>query len=126
MRDSLSCQSGAACATFVQRLASVSQQNLSLRLPAELHKQMKKAAKEAGVTASQYYGEVLTRFLDNHVDQFLYFFTGPGSSAVTLYVGSSLVARLREVADNRDSHMSDLAISALIVHFDKHPFPLAA
>lgn len=101
-------------------------QNLSLRLPLELHKQMKKRAKEAGVTASAHYSDVLTDFLDNHVEHFPYLFTGPGSSAVTLSVEAALVTRLRDVADAKDSHLSDLAITALIVHLQKYPLHLAA
>jgi hypothetical protein len=87
---------------FVIPDALVSLQNLSLRLPLELHKQMKKRAKEVGITASAHYSDVMADFLDNHVEHFPYLFTGPGSSAVTLSVEPALVARLRDVADAKD------------------------
>jgi hypothetical protein len=111
---------------FVISDALVSLQNLSFRLPLELHKQMKKRAKEVGITASARNSDVMADFLDNHIERFPCLFTGPGSSAVTLSVEPALVARLRDVADAKDSHLSDLVISALIVHLQKYPVHLAA
>ena len=40
------------------------QQTLCLRIPLELHKQIKKIAKAENVTASAYYANLLTNFLD--------------------------------------------------------------
>ena len=102
------------------------QQNLCLRIPHELHKQIKKLAKANDVTASAYYSEVLTNFLDVEVDRFPYLFTGPGTSTVTLYISDELVSRLRSTADARDRNVSDLATCALVLHLGQHPFAMAA
>lgn len=102
------------------------QQNLCLRIPLELHKQIKKLAKASNATASACYAEILTKFLDVEVDRFPYLFTGPGTSTVTLYISDELVARLRDTADVRNRHVSDLVTCALVLHLGEHPFSLAA
>jgi len=104
----------------------VPQQNMCLRIPHELHKQIKKLAKASDVTVSAYYADVLSNFLDVEVDRFPYLFTGPGTSTVTLYISDELVTRLRLTADARDRHVSDLATCALVLHLRQHPFTPAS
>jgi len=48
----------------------VPQQTLCLRIPLELHKQIKKIAKAENVTASAYYADLLTNFLDVEIERF--------------------------------------------------------
>ena len=104
----------------------MSLQNLCLRLPFELHKEMKKQAKAEGVTASALYAQALTHFLDHEIARWPYLFTGQGSTTATLYIDETLVTRVREAADRYDHHISDIATSALVMHLGKHPFAQAA
>lgn len=103
------------------------QQTLCLRIPLELHKQIKKIAKAESVTASAYYADLLTKFLDVEIERFPYLFTGPGTSSVTLYMSDDLIERLRSTADDRNRHVADLVTCALVLHLGQHPpFAMAA
>lgn len=89
-------------------------QALSLRIPSALHFGMKAAAKSRGVRMSDLYAEVISRFVEERLDQYGLMFAAPTDSMpVSVLLPKPILDTLRRQATERHYFVNEIVLTAL-------------